>query len=235
MKKVIITILILAVVGAGVVGWWFVFHRLDGLVEDEIARSASEAIGTSVTLDDVKLDILNGSASIENLSIGNPPGFNREHAVVFGNIEAALDFERREVARVVLEDARIFIEEKDGRLNVQELKSALKSRISETTSANSSADEGGEEEIVIQQFLMRSTIATMESDSLQRLAEVEIDQIEMRDLRGTPDQVAEQIALTIIDEITDEAQKAMLRKQLENLQDRALDELRGLLDDDEDG
>ena len=231
MKKLIITVLILGIIGAGVVGWWYMFSRMDGIVEKAIAEAGSDAFGTQVTLDDVKLDLINGSMTLENLAIGNPEGFNRDNAVVFGSIEAAIDFGSMEVARVVLDDAQIFIEEREGRINVQELKQALESRISESTVVHGSG-EPGQEEIVIQQFLMRSTMATFESESLDRLAEIEIDQIEMRDLRGTPEEVAEVIALNIVDEITDEAEQAMLRKQLENLQDRALDELRGLLGDE---
>ena len=130
-----------------------------------------------------------------------------------------MDFENEQVARVVLDGAQIFIEEKGGVTNMQRLKEALESRISDE--AGGVASEG--EEIVIQLFLMRRTTATFESDSLQRLSEVEIDEIEMRNLRGTPDEVAEEIAVSVMDEITQEAGRAMLeaqaRKQLEDVGD----------------
>jgi hypothetical protein len=195
------------------------FHRLGGLLEAEIQRAASEAFGTPVTIGDVQLNLVQGAVRIEDLAIGNPPGFAREHAVVFGSIEAAMDFENEQVARVVLDGAQIFIEEKGGVTNMQRLKEALESRISDE--AGGVASEG--EEIVIQLFQMRRTTATFESDSLQRLSEVEIDEIEMRNLRGTPDEVAEEIAVSVMDEITQEAGRAMLeaqaRKQLEDVGD----------------
>ncbi len=232
MKKVIITILAVAIV-VGILSWWFIFHRLDALVAKEITNAGTEVIGTKVTLDGVRLDLLNGSVTLENLSIANPEGFSRENAFVIGKIEAALDFEARQIARVVLDESRVYIEEKSGLINIQELKKSLESRISDSTIVPN-IGRASQEELVIQLFLMRSTMATFESDSLQRLSEVEIDQIEMRDLRGSPEELAEQIALEIVDEITAEAQQAMVRGQLENLQDRALDELRGLLGAEED-
>lgn len=233
MKKFIITVIVVLFVGAGIAGWWYMFHRLDGLLEEEIQRAASEAFGTPVTIGDVQLNLVRGAVRIEDLAIGNPPGFGREHAVVFGSIEAAMDVENLQIARVVLDRAQIFIEEKGGVTNVQRLKEALESRISDE--AGGVTSEG--EEIVIQLFLMRSTTATFESDSLQRLSEVEIDEIEMRNLRGTPDEVAEEIAVGVMDEITQEAGRAMLeaqaRKQLEDVGDKVGEKLREILGDDE--
>jgi hypothetical protein len=234
MKKFIITVVVVAFVGAGLLGWWYMFHRLDGLFEEELQRAASQAFGTPVTVSDVQLNLLNGSLRIDDLAIGNPPGFGREHAVVFGSIEAAMDIQNMEVARVVLDRAEIYIEEKDGVTNVQQLKKALESRISEETGG-----QGGEdEEIVIQLFLMRSTTATFESQSLQRLSEVEIDQIEIRDLRGTPDEVAGRIATVVLEEIANEAGMAMLQAQardrIDELGDKVGEKLNELLGEDGD-
>lgn len=232
MKKFIITVVVVAFIGAGVLGWWYMFHRLDGLFEEELQRAASQAFGTPVTVSDVRINLLQGSLRIDDLAIGNPPGFGRENAVVFGSIEAAMDIQNMEVARVVLDRAEIYIEEKDGVTNIQQLKKALESRISRETGGPG----GGEEEIVIQKFLMRSTTATFESQSLQRLSEVEIDQIEIRDLRGTPDAVAERIATVVIEEIANEAGMAMLqaraRDKLDDLGGKVGEKLEELLGDD---
>jgi hypothetical protein len=234
MKRVIIIFVVLAIVGAGVYGWWYMFYRLDGLFEAEIERQASEAFGTQVTLGDVKLDLINGAVEFENLAIGNPDGYKSEHAVVFGSIEAAVDFRTGQVRHVILENARINVEEKNGSINIQELKEALETRISDESGIEPGTD-GDEQELVIQKFLMHSTTATLDSDTLQKQFEVEIDSIEMRDLRGTPEQVAELIAYSLLDEITEEAEQALVQRQLEGIQDRALDKLREMLGDDEEG
>ncbi|MDX1557233.1 MAG: hypothetical protein R3212_14495 [Xanthomonadales bacterium] len=229
MKKFIIAVIIAAVVGAGILGWWFMFHRLDALFEEELQKAASEAFGTPVTISDVRVDLLNGAVRIDDLAIGNPPGFSREHALVFGSIEAAMDLETRQVARVVMDGAQIFIEEKGGETNVQKLRESLASRVGEEIDSGGGSDE----ELVIQRFLMRSTIATFESESLQRLAEVEVDQIEMRDVSGTPEEVAKIIAVGVMNEITEEAAEAMLRaqakKQIDDLSEKAGEKLREIL------
>lgn len=233
MKKLIVTVVIVVVIGAGIAGWWYMFHRFDRLLEDEVQRAASEAFGTTVTVGDVDLDLIHGAVRIDDLAIGNPPGFERENAVVFGSIEAAMDYQTAEVTRVVLDGAKIYIEERGGETNIQRLKDALQSRISHEVRA----EPDSQEQITIHNFLMRSTTATFESESLQRLTEVKIDQIELRDLEGTPDEVAEQIATVVIEEIAEEAGMAMLeasaRKKLEDVGDQVGDKLKELLGDDD--
>ncbi len=234
MKKFFITSLVVLFVGAGLLGWWYMFHRMGSLLEEEIQRAGSEAFGTPVTVRDVDINLIEGVMRIEDLAIGNPPGFSREHAVVFGNIEADLDYQSGEVERLILEGAKIYIEERGGELNVQRLKEALESRIGSEPGGGHS---GSGEEVVIRRFLMRSTTATFESGSLQRLSEVEIDEIEMHDLRGTAESVSETIAQTVMEEIAEEASRAVLKaeaqKQLDDLSDKATKKLRELLGNDD--
>ena len=137
--------------------------------------------------------------------------------------------------RVILDDSQIFVEEKDGRINFQEIRKILESRVSETVSVGQEDGSDSDQEIYIRQFLMRSTTATLESGTWEKLTELNIGEIEMRDLRGTSKSVAEQIAGRVIDEITDEAQKALLRAKAEDVGERALDKLKEMLGDDEEG
>jgi hypothetical protein len=197
MKKIIITVLIVALVGAGIFGWWYMIHRFDRLLEDEVQQAATKAFGTSVTVGDIDLDFFKGSVRIEELAIGNPPGFVRPHALIFGSIEAAFDYEEAEVSRIVLDNSRVFIEENGGATNIQQLRQALESHITR----DAGYDPDAEDDITIRQFLMRRTTATFESESVERPTEVEIDEIEMRDLHGTPDEVAGIIAARVIDEV----------------------------------
>ncbi|MDX1555702.1 MAG: hypothetical protein R3212_06735 [Xanthomonadales bacterium] len=234
MKKFIITTVVVLFLGGGLVGWWYMFYRMDAMLVAEIQRKGSEAFGTQVTVGDIDVDLLDGAMRIDELAIGNPPGFSREHAVVFGSIEAELDYSTGEVERVVLEGARIYIEEHRGETNVQRLKDALESRIG---GAGGSRHSGSGDEIVIRRFLMRSTTATFESASLKRLSEVEIDEIEMHDLRGTPEFVSEKIAREVIEEIAEEAGRAMLQaqaeKQIDELTDKASEKLKEWLGTDD--
>lgn len=232
MRKVMGILVILAVLVGVFYGAKYFFGRLDSAIESELEAAATQAFGTNVTVGDVRIEVMDGSVTIEDLAIANPQGFNATHAFVFGSIEASVDFKSMSVDRVILDDARIFVEEKGGRINVQELKKSVESRVSEAVTVDES---GPREELNIELFLMRGTTATLESDSFQKLAELDIDPIEMRNLRGTPDQVAGQIANRVVEEISDAAQAALVRAKAEDLGEKALDKLKELLGDDDDG
>ena len=233
MKKIIITIIVLAFLVAGGYGWWVMFHRFGGLVTDALIEEGSNAFGTTVTVGDVDVKWAQGALVITDLQIGNPAGFESEYVVRFGTIEAAVDFESMEVARVILDDTRFYIEERDGKTNVQEIRKSLERGMSEESDFEASP----EDEIVIQRFLMRSSTATFESASLNRISEVRIDEIEMRNLRGTGEEITEQIGNRIIEEVADEAAREMLEaqasKHLEDLEEKVSDKLREILGKDD--
>lgn len=233
MKKFIITIIVLAFLVAGGYGWWVMFHRFGALVTNALIEEGSNAFGTTVTVGDVDVKWAEGALVIRDLQVGNPAGFESDYVVSFGAIEAAVDYESMEVARVILDDTRFHIEERDGRTNVEEIRKSLERGTSEEPDFEGSS----EDEIVIQRFLMRSSTATFESVSLNRISEVRIDEIEMRNLRGTGEEIAGQIGNRILEEVAEEAAREMLKaqasEQLEQLEGRVSEKLREILGKDD--
>jgi hypothetical protein len=94
---------------------------------------------------------------------------------------------------------------------------------------------------VIRHFRIDQTRAVFESHSFDRFTDVEVDAIEMHNLRGTPTQLAEQITREVVGELSSEANSALLkaeaRKKLGDVEEKVSSKLRDLLgeDDDEDG
>ena len=89
-KKVLVgaaIALILALVG-GV--WWF-SHSLDSLVASAIRTFGPEITGVSIRLDRVKIDAMDGRATLHGLVVGNPSGFTADHALSLGEISMTLD------------------------------------------------------------------------------------------------------------------------------------------------
>lgn len=213
MKKAILITILLVVVLAAVAGWWFMAHRFDDMLESEIQQAASEALGAPVRFEDASLNIFSGEMSIDELQIGNPPGFDGENVVVFGAIDISLDIKTQTVSLVALDQSRFSIEERGGETNLDLLRQKLEAHISsEADSAFDAfgAQAGSGEILVVQKFEMTNTTATFNSETLQKSSSATIARIELHDLRGTPEAIAGQIATTVIDSVMEAASQAML-------------------------
>ena len=235
MKKIlVIVVAILLIVAGGV--WYFVSFRLDGMIEQQIEEIGSRSFGTRVAVGAVETDIRNGSLRISGITVANPPGFSNPTAFSLENIEAAVDYASRDVRRVVIEKPEIVIEEMGGETNFSKMLEELESR------DPTPADPGAEEPVIfVRHFRMNESRAAFESESLDRYTDLEVDAVELSDIRGTPSEVAQVIAVEVLNEIVSEAAtellKAQARKQFEDVEDKVSEKLRDMLggDDDSDG
>lgn len=238
MKKLFLTlgaIVLVAIAGA----LYFINYRLDGVVETQIERAASMALGTAVEVGGVQTNLRDGTLKITEISVANPPGYDNQFAVRLHDLDAAVDYSSREIKHVVIENPEFIIEERDGSTNFERILQALEAG-NETTpgataggEADDSGAQGSEPVISIKHFRINETRAVFESRSLDRYTDVEVDAIEMDNLRGTPAELADQIAREVIGELSSEAAtevlKAQAKKQLKGVEGKAGEILRGLM------
>lgn len=231
MKKIIVVLLLLAlVIAAG--AWYFVSFRMDNLIETRIEQTGSQSFGSRVTVGDVKTRIRDGSLEISSITVANPPGFSNSNAFSLNHIEAAVDYGSRDIKRLVVDRPEILIEEVGGTTNFAQM-------LDELERMESSAGEAGKEEpvIVIRHFRMNESRAGFDSATFDRHSTVELDAIEMNDLRGTPTEIARIIAREVLDEVAGEASKELLKAQagekLEEVEKKVGDALKDLLGGDD--
>jgi flagellar basal body-associated protein FliL len=206
MKKILITIL-LVVLAIGVVAWYFTTFRLDGVIKQQIEQVGSQSFGTAVTVGSVETDLKNGSLVISRIVIPNPPGYQNPNAATLNGIEAALDYSSFEIKRVIIERPEIVIEELNGETNFSELLAGLESSPEPAPPA-----EGAKQPtLVIHHFRMNESRAAFESASLEHYSELKIDAVEVKNVRGTPDEVAQVIAEKVLEEVVSEAAKELLK------------------------
>ena len=213
MKKAItILLVLLLVVGGGI--WYFVTFRMDSMIASNIETGASASLGTQVTVGTVKTDIKGGSLTISNITIANPPGFKNKNAFSLNDIEAAIDYSNYDIKRVVIDKPDIVIEEMGGETNFSRMLAGIEKQGSEPEAEPGSdpAADGKEEPIiVIHHFRMNESRASFESESLDKYSNLEIDAIELSNIKGTPTEVSKVITRKIINEITKEAAVELLK------------------------
>jgi len=135
-------LLLLLLVAAGwLAANWPPIGGLERVVARSIERAASEATGTAVTVQRVRLSLRTASATIEGLAVDNPEGFEARRAATVARIELSLDpaAQSRELIRlrqVDLDDAIIVFEHQGTRTNIQQLLDQLNSRRGQSPSAD---------------------------------------------------------------------------------------------------
>ena len=165
----------------------------------------------------VTTDIKNGALTISSITVANPPGFNNPNAFTLNGIEAAVDYQNFDIKRVIVDRPEIVIEEQDGETNFTRMLAQVESAPAQP---DPQAGDKPEPVIVLHHFRMNQSRAAFESKSLDRYSNLEIDAVELKDIRGTPSEVSQVIAREVLDEVVAEAAKELLKaKASEKLDD----------------
>jgi hypothetical protein len=254
MKKAIlgiIVILILAV--AGVV--YYVVTNLDTIVKTAIEKYGSETTQTAVKVDNVLIRLTQGSAAINGLTIANPAGFSLPYAFSLGQIATDIDVDKTSKELVAIElinitAPQVFYEinaDRKGSLNV--LKDNLQGGSSVPPSSGEAPSDGSQSaeiQLSIARFLLEDAKLHAKIVPLKdKTYNLKLPTLELTNLKGTPEQISEQIISQVIEHAKKEIQKQGLDKELKALksraqteantrlkaeEDKARDKLKGLLD-----
>ena len=120
MKKLFATLGLIMLVGAGL-AWYFVNVRMDSMIESRMERAATASLGSHVEVGGVETDLRNGTLTVRELSVANPPGYKNPYAMRFNGVEAAVDYDSLEIRRVVISQPEFLVEELGGTLGAKQL------------------------------------------------------------------------------------------------------------------
>jgi uncharacterized protein involved in outer membrane biogenesis len=82
---------------------FYASSKLDTYVKSTIEEYASQSLGSKVTVGEVNLSLRQTTATIANLVIANPPGFDGSHAFKASRIEIRLNPQESNLNSVVIE------------------------------------------------------------------------------------------------------------------------------------
>ncbi len=209
MRKLFMILGSIMLVGAGF-AWYFVNVRMDSMIESRLERAATASLGNHVEVGGVETDLRNGTLKVREISVANPPGYKNPYAMRFNGVEAAVDYDKLEITSVVIDQPEFLIEELGGTTNFQQMLDALESGESAVPAADPTKPEP---QIVIHHFRIDGARAGFDSSSLDRYTDLNVEEIEMNNLRGTPTELANQIGKEVLKELSSEAAKALLEAQ----------------------
>jgi len=88
MKKIVISLGILILLIAG--GLVYMAGQAGGLIRQAVVDHGPDLTGSAITLDKVNVSLLDGTAGLQGLVIGNPKGFKSDHAFKLDAVNISL-------------------------------------------------------------------------------------------------------------------------------------------------
>ena len=101
LKIVAISIVVLLAIALGIA--YYSSGKIDAYVKTAIEKYGSESLGTKVSVGEVNISLLQTTATITNLEIANPPGFDDPIAFKAGLIENTLNSKESKLDSVVID------------------------------------------------------------------------------------------------------------------------------------
>jgi hypothetical protein len=232
MRKLFIGLLVLALlIGAGM---YYVVSNLDAIVKRGIESAGTNALGTDVRVDAVAIDLSAGTATLSGLSIANPEGFSNQDMVRFDELSMAIDLGslRSDIIRITSirsVNPYVLYELQGTQANIDVVRARFPTQASEPA-----AQPGPQPVIGVDAVTISGIQGMLQSDLLQNSIAVNLGDVNLPPVQGTPPELAQQIARPLLTQLARNAAVAFARAQLSENAGAAAEELREQLQQVED-
>jgi hypothetical protein len=199
------TFLIIAIVVLGGGAWWL-HQSLDGLVASAIRTYGPQITRVPVKLGAVTVQPTDGSATLQNLELGNPPGFKTPYALAVARISMRLDVASLAknvivIHELAIEQPEVVYDYASGGSNLEIIQRNIERTIAERSGPDAPKTPAGEEKkVVIENLTIRGARAKVSAALLQGravtvpLADVHLTDIGKKSNGVAPAEAARQVA-----------------------------------------
>jgi hypothetical protein len=233
MKKILLSLIgiILILVVAGVI---YVLTNLDSIVEAAIEKYGSQATGTAVQVDKVRIKLRDGDGAIFGLTVGNTKEFELPNAISLG--EAGLGFDLKSlkeepyvINHITVRSPQVFFEMNDEKkTNLNELKKNLAASASGDKSSTPSAGDKpspAQPRLIIKRITFEDGRIEAKVTPLNKDYDLKLPSLKMTNLGGkngaTPAELSREILQRLIDTARDEIKKKGIDAEVEKLKAEA--------------
>ncbi|MBT6580049.1 MAG: hypothetical protein HOO01_07220 [Cellvibrionales bacterium] len=226
-------LVVIAVIAAVVVA-----NNLGGIIKSGINDHGVAVVGVPVSVSDVAINFLDGSASISDLHVGNPEGFSQGNAFELKRIDVELDLMSLTkpvviINRITIDGAQVFAEQVGTTTNLQVIKDKMASGTSsdpEPASVESEASSSAPN-IAIALFEFTEAKAVVKSQQFGEES-VTVPNIVLQEI-GTPEEgvtiesAAQSLMQPLMKKVISEIQKQVLDEQVDKALKKALGDKAG--------
>jgi len=226
MKKIVIGIIGIGIV-VTVIGF-LVLYNIGSIIERAIHRYGPEYTRTEVTVDDVDVALMAGSAELRNFFVGNPDGFDSRTAIQAESVKMDINEKTVRDNPLVIESIRMVAPEvhyeMSGRTdNLRTILNNIRQAAGAEKAPPKPEDERGpRRKFVIKDFTMTGGVVTLALTGMQdRTIRAQLPPIHLENIGGQGGTVpAEAVAI-----ILDQVYKVIRSAEVRNLLNRELRKL----------
>lgn len=229
MKKLFLILSLLVVmVGAGAV---YLLTNLDSIAKRAIESAGSNALGTAVRVESVSIDLIGGSATLSGFTVANPAGFSSQDMIKFDELRVAIDTRSLNVDVIRINSIAsvnpyVLFEMSGGRSNFDAVRERFPAQEPPAESVEGPV-------IAISEIRIDGIQGSLQADPLPRPVSVNLGNVAIPPVQGTPEELARQIARPLLTQLARNAATALttatgqlLDAELRERADAAADELR---------
>jgi hypothetical protein len=235
MKKILVgtAVAIVVIIGVAV---YFLLSNIDILVKSIIETQGSQVTQTKVNVNNVHIELSKGIGTIKGLTVANPKGFKQADA--FELNEASVDIDLKSITRqpyvidtITVRAPKVFVSaNKDGQVNLNELKKNLQAQHPGEPSQPSTGTEKKEPHLIIRHLLFTGgTIDAYIAPANNKEYKLELPTLKMENLGGsagaTPSELAREIFNRLIDQALEEVKNKGINAEIDKLKSQAQQKL----------
>ena len=211
-----------------------VANNLGGIIKSGINDHGASVVGVPVSVSDVTINFLAGTASISDLHVGNPEGFSQSNAFELKRIDVELDLMSLTqpvviIKRIAIEGAQVFAEQVGTTTNLQVIKdkmasdAASESIVADSEPANTASSAPN---IAIALFEFTEAKAVVKTQQFGEDS-VDVPNIVLQNI-GTPEEgvtiksAAQSLMQPLMKKVIAEIQKQVLDEQVDKALKKAL-------------
>lgn len=191
-KYILIGLAVVVVAIAGAL--YYAYSNLDSIAKDVMEKAGSEALGVPVRVGGVHIELSQGKATITGLTVANPPGYSDNSALSFGQITVQIASGGKVIKEILAVDPTVRLEQKGDSSNLSDLqKRAQRAGGGKGEEKKAPVEDTEEHHLNIELFKVTNAKAIVTSPELKEPQEVVIPSMVIKDLKGTPKQIAGQV------------------------------------------
>ncbi len=218
MKRLLIALVVVVVLVGGVFG--ILFLNLNSLIKTGIETAGTEALGVSVTVEDVSVSLLNGQGRISGLRVANPDGYEGPYAIAVAGLSIDLDpgsltTDVIVIREILIDGAEVRYEGNLIDSNIQTLQRAASGE------GESAADESGaaSTRVRIDHLMIRDTRVGVHVSMLKDPLSLVLPLVEISDIGKDEPMTASETILRILKTVN-QSLVPLIRENLPGLEDR---------------